>query len=274
MPGRELTAIAALQPDWPAPAGVRALCTLRGVRPVQGASHGPWAAFNLGDHVGDAAAAVAANRARLGATLRARPVFLRQVHGTRVAALAPGTPDGVEADGAITAEPGLACTVLVADCLPILLTDTAGRRVAAIHAGWRGLAAGVVEQAVARFLAPALDGQAQAAINIEASELLAWLGPCIGPSVFEVGGEVREAFVRVDAGARQCFEPRGGGKYLADLQALARQRLGRLGVTRIHGNDGSAQWCTVTQEQRYYSHRRDQRRLGGCGRMAACIWRV
>lgn len=256
-----------LVPDWPAPAGVRALFTLRGTSPGDGASRGPWRYFNLGDHVGDEADAVAANRACLQQALGARPVFLQQVHGTAVAQLDAATPDGSRADAAVTATPRLACTVMVADCLPLLLSDARGERVAAAHAGWRGLAAGVVERTLARLGVAATDRAA-------AADVLAWLGPCIGPAAFEVGPEVRAAFLATDPGAQACFRPGLADRWLADLPALARRRLAALGVTRIHGNDGSADWCTVTQETRFFSFRRDQQTLGGSGRMAACIWRI
>ncbi len=263
-----------LVPDWPAPGGVRAVFTTRGKGPGEGASVAPWDFLNLGDHVGDAPAAVSANRARLRRELGARPVFLRQVHGVAVAELEESTPDGATADAAMTVRRGVACTILVADCLPVLLTDARGRAVAAAHAGWRGLAGGVLEQTLKRFLALAGVDIAPSAINNEANEIIAWLGPCIGPHAFEVGAEVRAAFVAADAGAGACFQPLGGGKYLADLAALARRRLAAQGVVRVHGNDGSAPWCTVTQRQRWFSHRRDQAVLGGSGRMAACIWRA
>jgi YfiH family protein len=253
------TAAPLFTPDWPAPPGVRALCTWRG-GVGEGASAAPWGFFNLGDHVGDAPAAVAANRARLQQALAARPVFMHQVHGVQVARLALTTPDGLVADAAVTHARQLACTVLVADCLPVLLTNTAGTVVAAAHAGWRGLAGGVLEQTLRQ-------------CKPWGGEWLAWLGPCIGPHVFEVGAEVREAFTASDAGAAACFQPRGAGKFLADLPALARRRLAAQGVTRVYGNDGSAAWCSLTQRERFFSHRRDQVALGGTGRMAACIWR-
>ncbi len=259
-------------PDWPAPARVRALFTLRGQGSGDGASAPPRAFFNLGEHVGDAPAAVAANRTRLRQVLGARPVFMNQVHGQQVLALDHASADGLTADAAIARQPGLACTVMVADCLPVLVTDTGGRAVAAVHAGWRGLAGGVLERTLASFRAATPDQSAQAAMNIEANECMAWLGPCIGAQAFEVGSEVRAAFVATDAGADACFAARPGGKYLADLPALARRRLAALGVTRVYGNDGSAAWCTVTQPGRYFSYRRDEREQGGSGRMAACIW--
>ena len=261
-------------PDWPAPPNVRALFTTRGVAAGDGASAAPRQFFNLGDHVGDAPEAVAANRARLRQGLQgARPVFMNQVHGTAVLCLHAATPDGATADTAVCHQPGLACTVMVADCLPVLFTDAAGSVVAAAHAGWRGLGGGVIEQTLESFRAAALFHQAQAAINSEANQLMAWLGPCIGPQAFEVGAEVREAFVATDAGAAAaCFTPHAVGKYLADLAGLARRRLAAAGVTRVYGNDGSADWCTVQQAARYFSYRRDQAPRGGTGRMAACIW--
>lgn len=257
-------------PDWPAPARVRAVCTTR----AGGVSRPPFDGLNLGDHVGDAPPAVAANRQILGRAIGARPVFLHQVHGRGVAMLDAATPDGVEADACVSSEPGLACAVLVADCLPVLLTDCGGTVVAAAHAGWRGLAGeagqGVLEAVFERFDArmrqlhgPAID---------VASATLAWLGPCIGPGAFEVGVEVREAFCAADAAAAAHFQALPGGKCLADLAGLARRRLHALGITRIHGNDGSAPWCTVSQPLRFFSHRRDQARLGGSGRLAACVW--
>jgi YfiH family protein len=262
-----------LTPDWPAPPNVRALYTTRGRDTADGASAAPHDFFNLGDHVGDAPAAVTANRARLQDAMNARPVFMRQVHGAQVVCLMPGMADGVTADAAIATEPRLACTVLVADCLPVLLTDRAGSAVAAAHAGWRGLAGGVLEQALAHFRPLALMSESVKDIKNGANEVLAWLGPCIGPDVFEVGAEVREAFADADASAAACFCPLGMGKFLADLPALARRRLAAQGVTRVYGNDGSAPWCTLTQRERFFSYRRDQNVLGGSGRMAACIWR-
>lgn len=252
--------------DWPAPPGVRAFCTTRGVGADAGASRGPWQRFNLGAGVGDDPAAVAANRARLTQSMGARPVFLRQIHGVDAIVLDESSDDGTSADAAITFRPGLACTVLVGDCLPILLADARGQRLAAIHAGWRSLVGGVVERTLGRFRTLA-DGPGQE------EGILAWLGPCIGPEAFEVGEEVRAAFVAADERAAACFRPLGAGKHLADLPALARQRLAAQGIPRAWGNDGSPPWCTVGNPQRFFSHRRDQRTLGSSGRMAACIWR-
>ena len=260
-----------LIPDWPAPPGVRAVFTTR----QGGASTAPWDSLNLGDHVGDAPAQVAANRAVLAQALGAKPVFLQQVHGTAVLPLNGDTPHGLQADAAITSQGGIACTIMVADCLPVLLTDTSGSAVAAAHAGWRGLAGqagdGVLEQVCERFWATALTGRTFSAINT-----IAWLGPCIGPTAFEVGAEVRAVFVEADARAAACFSAAAPGKYLADLAGLARLRLQALGITQIFGNDGSAPWCTVGEASRFFSHRRDAgvhgNGFGTTGRMAACIW--
>ncbi|MDI1274462.1 peptidoglycan editing factor PgeF [Polaromonas sp.] len=261
-----------LIPDWPAPSGVRAVFTTR----QGGVSVAPWDSMNLGDHVGDAPAQVAANRARLAQAMAARPVFLQQVHGTAVLLLDGETPQGQPADAAVTAQPGLACTIMVADCLPVLLSTTDGAVVAAAHAGWRGLAGqqgrGILEQAFESFRAPALMGRAQAATNT-----IAWLGPCIGPTAFEVGAEVRATFVEGDPQAAACFTSLSSGKYLADLAGLARLRLRALGVTQVYGNDGTPPWCTVGNASRFFSHRRDAgvhgNGFGTTGRMAACIWR-
>lgn len=247
-----------LVPKWPAPASVRAVCTTR----VGGRSRPPYDSLNLGDHVGDDALAVGSNRALLAQALGTRPVFLHQVHGSGVATLDAHTPQGTEADACLTREHGVACTIMVADCLPLLYTDGRGSFVAAAHAGWRGLAGqgglGVLETLQAR-------------LGVAAREILVWLGPCIGPQAFEVGAEVKAALEVQDARATHCFVPAAApGKWLADLQALARQRLTRLGITQIYGNDGTPSWCTVTQASRFFSHRRDR----VSGRLAACIWRV
>lgn len=273
-----------LIPDWPAPPGVHALCTTR----AGGVSAAPYDSLNLGDHVGDSAGAVQANRARLQAALQgitpgARPVFLRQVHGTGVLQLGSATPDGAEADACVSTQPALACTIMVADCLPVLLAHRSGMVVAAAHAGWRGLAGqggvGVLERVFERFCALVQSQQAWEAIQFEAtqgvaSDTLAWLGPCIGPQAFEVGAEVRAAFCAADAAAEPFFAPAGPGHFWADLAGLARQRLRALGITQVHGNDGSPAWCTVSQAARFFSYRRDQRLWGGSGRFAACIWRA
>ena len=252
-----------LRPDWPAPANVRAVCTTRN----GGTSGAPYDSFNLGTHVGDDADAVAHNRSLLQQALGAKPVFLNQVHGTDLLALNPETPDGATADGFVTRARGLACTIMVADCLPVLLCDVQGTQVAALHAGWRGLAGvdgvGIIENALKHFrpLAPV-------EYSYNAIEVIAWLGPCIGPDAFEVGADVVDAFTSTHPPAADCFQPLPNGKWLANLPALARQRLAALGVTRVFGNDGSAPWCTVGNPLLFFSHRRDR----VSGRQAASIW--
>lgn len=265
-----------LRPDWPAPAHIYALCTTR----AGGVSVAPYDSLNLGDHVGDAHEAVRANRQRLQAALQAesplaQAVFLHQVHGVQTVDLSPGLPDGTCADACVTTTPGQVCTIMVADCLPVLLTDRQGRAVAAAHAGWRGLADGVLESVFDAFCAQLLGDVTPTAKAALAQSTLAWLGPCIGPMAFEVGPEVRAAFCSHDRNAAQYFAPQPAhdGKYLADLAALARQRLQALGITQLYGNDSSPPWCTVGNPSRFFSHRRDAVALGGSGRMAACIWR-
>ena len=255
-----------LIPDWPAPAHVHAVCTTR----AGGSSGAPYDSLNLGDHVGDAACDVAANRRTLARALGVRPVFLSQVHGREVARLDATTPDGTRADGCIASVPGVACTVMVADCLPVLLADADGQAVAAAHAGWRGLA-GEGGQGVLETTCSALR-EALAEQGRRQPALMAWLGPCIGPAVFEVGDEVRAAFTAHDAQAAKLFRAHAQGKWLADLAGLARQRLHALGITQVHGNDGSPAWCTVGNASRFFSHRRDSAARGGSGRLAACIW--
>ncbi|MEJ5988614.1 peptidoglycan editing factor PgeF [Ramlibacter sp. PS3R-8] len=249
-----------MTPQWPAVSGVHAWCSERG----GGVSAPPYDTLNLGDHVGDDPDLVAENRRRFAGDLQARPVFLQQVHGSGVVRLTGHTPDGTQADACWTTERGVACTIMVADCLPVLLADAAGSLVAAAHCGWRGLAgdagAGVLE-ALWTAIAPAAG---------DAARVQVWLGPCIGPDAFEVGPEVRTAFTASTAGAAKCFRPHGDGKFLADLPALARLRLAALGITRIHGNDGSRAWCTVANPSRFFSHRRDR----VSGRFAAAVWRT
>jgi polyphenol oxidase len=266
-----------LKPDWPAPAHVHAAFTTR----AGGVSAAPFDSFNLGDHVNDQPAHVARNRAHLQHAIAARPVFLKQVHGVGVARLGSQTTDGTEADACFTTLRGLACTTMVADCLPLLLTDRAGSFVAAAHAGWRGLAGqdgvGVIEALYASCRPPAQQTIARAAIKNIANEVLVWLGPCIGPQHFEVGAEVKAAFEAAQPGAAQHFQsiPVAAGqapKFLAHLSALARDRLHALGIAHIYGNDGSAPWCTVGNPLQFFSHRRDAARLGSTGRMAACVW--
>lgn len=262
-----------LVPDWPAPANVRALFTSR----AGGVSAAPYNSFNLGDHVGDQPADVAVNRQKLQAAIGVRPVFLQQVHGSAVANLTHQTSDGTVADACMTAQNQLACTIMVADCLPVLLTDLEGRAVAAAHVGWRGLAGGVLTQTYSQFMA-------LAGVNADnkAIKIIAWLGPCIGPAAFEVGAEVKVAFESVLPQAAAMFEPidtrksgaaDGPAKWLANLPGLARFQLQQLGIMQVYGNDGSLAWCTVSQPSRFFSHRRDAALLGASGRLAACIWK-
>lgn len=248
-----------LIPTWPVSARVGACLSTR----LGGVSQRPFDSLNLGDHVGDAPEDVALNRARWTATLGAEPVWLRQVHGADIQWITRATQaalHGVEADAALTTEAGVACVVGVADCLPILLSSVDARGVAAIHAGWRGLAHGVVENTLRALCESTGTGP---------ECIVAWLGPCIGPTAFEVGAEVHQAFDGAGMGQRH-FVPGGSpDKWFADLAGLARDRLQALGIASVHGNDGSAAWCTVLQPERYFSHRRDQ---GRTGRMAAAIW--
>ena len=235
-----------LVPDWPAPPGVRSLATTR----RGGFSGAPWDSFNLGDHVGDDPQAVAANRALLRRELPAEPVWLTQVHGTRCIDAATSAP-GVEADASFTRQRGVVCAVLTADCLPVLLCDDDASVVGIAHAGWRGLAAGVIEATVGAMATPG-------------ERLMAWLGPAIGPRAFEVGGEVRDRFVGHDPQAAGAFVAAANGKWLCDIYRLARQRLDALGVRRI----ASADSCTASETERFFSYRRD----GVTGRMASLVW--
>ena len=234
-----------LIPDWPAPAGIRACVTTR----AGGVSLAPFDSFNLGDHVADDPVAVAHNRQRLTHIFYLFPAWLSQVHGVVVA---PANPEQiVEADASWTATPGIACTVMTADCLPALFCDRAGTRVAAAHAGWRGLAAGVLEAAAH-------------SLNVEPDDILVWLGPAIGPAVFEVGGEVRDVFIDDMPQAATAFVPSvNEGRYMADIYELARLRLARYGITAVYGGG----FCTVT-DPRFYSYRRSPR----TGRFASLVW--
>lgn len=247
-----------MTPDWPAAPGVHAFCSTR----AGGVSRPPYDTLNLGDHVGDDEAAVQENRRRFAGTLQARPVFLKQVHGRGVVRVDARTPDGTEADACWTTEHGVACTMMVADCLPVLLASRDGRIVGAAHCGWRGLA-GEQGEGVLETLWAAMAPQAGAP-----ADMVAWLGPCIGPQAFEVGAEVRAAFTAVDAQAGRFFRAHAEGKFLADLPGLARRRLAQLGIADIHGNDGSTAWCTVADASRFFSHRRDR----VSGRLAAAVW--
>lgn len=232
-----------LCPDWPVPVGIQSGTTLRS----GGVSRGPHASLNLGVRCGDDPAAVAENRRRLDAYVGHPVAWLDQVHGVAVR-----TDDDprAEADAVVTREPGRVCAVLTADCLPVLLCSERGDAVGAVHAGWRGLVAGVLERAVE-------------AIDAPPGELLAWLGPAIGPAAFEIGPEVRDAFLAADAGCKDAFVAGQGDRWFANLYGLARRRLGAAGVGRVLGGDA----CTVTDASRFFSYRRD----GATGRMATWI---
>jgi len=233
-------------PDWPAPARVKGLMTTR----EGGVSQAPWASLNLGDHVGDNPVHVAANRARLRQQLPNEPAWLRQVHSARVVEI--GREPNPEADAAYSRQSGQVCAVLTADCLPVLFCDRAGSVVAAAHAGWRGLAGGVLEATVA-------------AMRVPPGEILVWMGAAIGPQAFEVGDEVREAFIAQHAEASEAFVPQPmPGKWLADIYRLARIRLNHAGVQAIYGGGR----CTYQEAEAFYSYRRD----GVTGRMASLIW--
>jgi YfiH family protein len=242
-----------LEPRWAAPESVRAAFSLRS----GGASEPPWDTLNLGVHVGDDPAAVIENRRRLANVLRlpSEPVWLDQVHGKDVIEVdersRPAAGTRPRADAIVTRTPGIVLAIQVADCLPVLFSSRDGRVLGAAHAGWRGLAAGVLEATVTAMARPA-------------SDLVAWLGPSIGPAHFEVGEEVREAFLASQPGAAAAFRPNPKGRWQCDLPALARQRLAALGLSQV---DGGA-WCTAADPVRFFSHRRDQR----TGRMAALLW--
>lgn len=235
-----------LKPDWPAPSRVMAFSTTRN----SGHSQGQWAGLNLATHVGDDPRHVAANRQALASQLGLvnEPAWLTQVHGVEVCDL-PAEP-GCEADASSTDQAAMPCVVMTADCLPVLFTDVHGQRVAAAHAGWRGLAAGVLEASMAAFENP--------------GDVMAWLGPAIGPQAFEVGDEVREAFVGQHPETAGAFVANRPGHWLADIYALARTRLAAAGVTQVYGGG----LCTFTDARRFYSFRRDPI----TGRMASLIW--
>ncbi|AXK40889.1 peptidoglycan editing factor PgeF [Crenobacter cavernae] len=234
-------------PCWPAPANVGALISTR----KGGVSAAPYDSLNLGQHVGDDPAAVAENRRRLALALPHEPVWLNQVHGVVVVdadKVGRAVPD---ADASVSRTPGIVCAIMTADCLPVLLADVDGTVVGAAHAGWRGLVGGVIEATVS-------------AMAVPGDRLAAYLGPAISPDAFEVGGEVRDAFLAHDAAADAAFSAIDDGKYLADIYALARLRLAALGVTQVSGGDA----CTVIDRDRFFSYRRDKT----TGRMASCIW--
>ena len=245
-----------IEPDWPAPARVRAAFTLR----TGGVSGAPYDSLNVGAHVGDVSTAVEENRRRVRERLRLprEPAWLQQVHGVEVADLDVGAPAALlaasgpaRADAAVTRTPGRVCVIQVADCMPVLFAACDGSAVGAAHAGWRGLAGGVLEETVRH-------------LGVPAAQLVAWLGPTIGQQHFEVGDEVRAAFVSHDPDAASAFELNARQRWQCDLYSLARRRLSALGVRSISGGG----WCTHADAARFFSYRRD----GQCGRMAALIW--
>lgn len=240
-----------VQPDWPAPERVRAFSTTR----LGGVSRGPWESLNLSFACGDERDKVLANRRRLMSLTPSEPLWMRQVHGSRVLVDSAAAEDGrLEADARVTSRTGEVAVVLSADCLPVLLCDDRGTRVAAAHAGWRGVAGGVIEATVA-------------AMAIPPERLLAWLGPAIGGEVYEVGNEVRESFAGSRTLARQSTDgafTESGERWRLDLAGAARIILAGLGVGRVNGGD----FCTFSDPTRFYSHRRD----GVTGRMASLIW--
>ncbi|MGI9259373.1 MAG: peptidoglycan editing factor PgeF [Gammaproteobacteria bacterium] len=237
----------AIIPNWPAADTVGAASTER----AGGISQGAYADLNLGSHVGDDAQAVARNREIVVSALELpnEPSWLEQVHGTDIVDL--DTTSSRTADGAVTSTRGRVCVILTADCLPVLLTNATGDRIGAAHAGWRGLANGVLPAAVA-------------SMGGDPSNLMAWLGPAIGPGAYEVGGDVRDEFIAADSEAKKFFEPNANGRWQADLYGLARLSLNAAGVDAIY--DGG--FCTATESDRFFSHRRE----APCGRMATLIW--
>lgn len=234
-----------LIPDWPAPAGVRSCVTTR----AGGVSLAPFDSFNLGDHVDDDSQAVSSNRLALISLLGIQPAWLRQVHGVSVVEATP--TEVMEADASWTSTPGIACTIMTADCLPALFCNRAGDRVAAAHAGWRGLAAGVLEAAVSSF-------------SNDPADVMVWLGPAIGPDAFEIGPEVREAFIATHPSTVDAFVPSvNDGKFMANIYQLARLRLAAYGVKAVYGGGFS-----TYNDPRFYSYRRSAR----TGRFASLIW--
>lgn len=244
-----MLALNAIQPRWPAPANVQALQTIR----QGGVSLAPYANLNLALHVNDDEACVRHNRQVLRTALPSEPVWLNQVHGVTVldAALCQGVPD---ADASFSRQANVVCVTMTADCLPVLLCDRAGTVVSAVHAGWRGLCDGVIEAAVAK-------------MAVAPSQILAWLGPAIGPNAFEVGHEVQAQFMQHDGQAALAFKPHAD-KWLANLYVLAQQRLNALGISQIYGGGIDQAFCTYSDAQRFFSYRRE----AVTGRMASLIW--
>lgn len=235
-----------LRHRWSVPAHVHAITTTR----RGGISEGAYASFNLGDHVGDEARAVDENRARLRTTLPSEPRWLKQVHGIDIVNAAHA-PAGATADGAWTDQAGVVCAILTADCLPVFLSDRGGTKIALLHAGWRGLVGGVIRAGVD-------------ALGVAGADVVAFLGPAIGPAVYEVGEEVRVEFLKRDAANAVCFKAHGSGHWWMDIYGLARAELRALGIVDVQGGDR----CTFSESDMFYSHRRD----GVSGRMASLLW--
>jgi polyphenol oxidase len=247
-------------PNWPQPANVKAFFTTRAGGVSVNTDLADFASLNLGRSTGDAPEAIDENRRRVAALLPRAPKWLNQVHGSRVvfADEVIDLPEDVKADAIATSIPNTPCAIMVADCLPVLFCDDAGQHVAAAHAGWRGLAAGVLENTAI-------------AMQVPPTSIMAWLGPAIGPSAFEVGDDVREVFVSYDPVAAACFVPRGDeypNKFMANIYALARLSLARAGVTRVYGGE----FCTVNDASRFFSYRREGKIGRKTGRMAGVIW--
>lgn len=247
-------------PDWPQPANVKAFFTTRAGGVSVSTDLNDFASLNLGRSAGDASEAIDENRRRVAALLPRAPKWLNQVHGSRVvfAEEVINLREDVKADAIATSTPNTPCAIMVADCLPVLFCDDTGQHVAAAHAGWRGLVAGVLENTVA-------------AIEVPPAQIMVWLGPAIGPTAFEVGNDVRDAFVSQDSATAVCFVPRGdehSNKFMADIYALARLSLARAGVTRVYGG----KFCTVNDASRFFSYRREGKIGRKTGRMAGVIW--
>ena len=249
---KKTTNVSLIIPQWNAPKNVKAIASTR----IDGFSTGAYQGLNLGSHVGDDLDTVLKNRRQLAqsAAMPSAPIWLNQTHSTVVVQVNQPTDNILNADGLFTSQSGIVCSAMTADCLPILLTNTQGTKVAAVHAGWRGLANGIIENAVAMFN----DGESN-------GEVIAWLGPAIGATAFEVGDDVLRAFCNVDSQALQAFKPTGRtGKWWADMALLATQRLNSLGVRQV----SSSGLCTYSDSERFYSYRRD----GVTGRLASLIW--
>lgn len=264
MQSERLAHLIGFQPEWPAPSFVQAFMTTR----QGGVSVGPWTSLNVGSHVGDDPKHVHANRELVAKTLQVQAVYVKQVHGAHGQTIDASTPETSELDVTWTTQLKLACAMMVADCLPLLVCHPHEKWVASVHAGWRGLAGheghGVVETL----------HQAVKAQGLQPQDCLVWLGPCIGQTAFEVGVDVLNAFGNPDSllATQASFQALGANKFSADLAGIARARLISAGFLRLYGNDSSPPWCTYLQQGLYHSHRRDFKAKGGSGRMAAYIW--